>query len=165
MNAIEAAAEEAESPALVQVASTRRGMLRASVHRRPGAADSRDVVVRLLKSQGQELKSTLLTALASKIAADPFAKVKQLIQELIERLLQEASNEANQTGWCDKAIADAKQQRDFAVEEITRLNSELAKLEADRGRLTEELSTLDDDISELQNARSNATADRTEEKA
>jgi len=165
MNAIEAAAEEAESPALVQVASTRRGMLRASVHRQPGAADGRDVVVRLLKSQGQTLKSTLLTALASKIAADPFAKVKQLIQELIERLLQEASNEANQKGWCDKAIADAKQHRDFAVEEITRLNSELAKLEADRERLAEELSILDDDISELQNARSNATSDRTEEKA
>merc|ERR1719220_1898407 len=138
MNAIEAAAEEAESPALVQVTSTRRGMLRASVHRRPVAADSRDVVVSLLKSKGQQLKSTLLTALASKIAADPFAKVKQLIQELIERLLQEASNEANQKGWCDKATADAKQQRDFAVEEIADLNSQIEKLEADRGRLTEE---------------------------
>merc|ERR1719189_1288623 len=164
MNAIEAAAEEAESPpSLAQVISTRRGMLRASVNRRP--ADSRDAVVRLLTAQGRELKSTLLTASASKIAADPFAKVKQLIQELIERLLQEASNEANQKGWCDKAIADAKQKRDFAAEEIEVLNSELAVLEAERDRLSEELFALGEDISELQTARSNATSDRAEEKA
>jgi len=163
MNAIEAAAEEAESPpSLVQVVSTRRGMLRASVNRRP--ADSRDAVVRLLTAQGKELRSTLLTALASKIAAEPFAKVKQLIQELIERLLQEAANEANQKGWCDKAIADAKQKRDFAAEEIATLNSELEKLDADRDRLVEELRILAEDISELKFARGNATSDRAEEK-
>merc|ERR1719220_948770 len=164
MNAIEAAAEEAESPALVQVTSTRRGMLRASVHRRPVAADSRDVVVSLLKSKGQQLKSTLLTALASKIAADPFAKVKQLIQELIERLLQEASNEANQKGWCDKATADATDKRDYAVEEIADLNSQIEKLEAERNRLTDELSILTEDINELTNIRTKTQNERAEEK-
>merc|ERR1719174_293103 len=71
----------------------------------------RQLVVSLLKNKGQQLKSTLLTSLASRIAADPFAKIKKLIQELIERLLQEAANEANQKGWCDKATADATQKR------------------------------------------------------
>merc|ERR1719330_1656626 len=140
-------------------------MLRASVKRQPSAADGRDAVVRLLKAQGDELRSTLLTALASKIAADPFAKVKQLIQELIERLLREAANEANQKGWCDKATADAKQRRDFAAEELAALNSEMAKLESDRDRLDEEISILSQDISDLQIARSNATSERQTEKA
>merc|ERR1719469_384629 len=166
MNAIESAAEEAEaSPVLMQVFSTRRGMLRASAKRHSDPAGGRDVVVRLLRAQGKELRSTLLTALASKIAGDPFAKVKSLIQELIERLLQEAANEATQKGWCDKATADAKQKRDFAAEEIASLNAEMEKLEADRDRLSEELLKLGEDISELTTARSNATSDRAEEKA
>merc|ERR1719343_1296444 len=166
MSAIEAAAEEAESPpSLVQIASIRRGMLRASVKRHPESVDSRDMVVKLLKAQGNELHSTLLTALASKIAEDPFAKVKQLIQELIERLLQEAANEANQKGWCNKALADAEQKRDFAAEEIARLNSEMENLESDRDTLREELQVLADDIQELETARDNATTERSAEKA
>merc|ERR1719330_1297851 len=124
-------------------------MLRASVKRQPSAADGRDAVVRLLKAQGDELRSTLLTALASKIAADPFAKVKQLIQELIERLLREASNEANQKGWCDKSIADAKQKREYAAEEIADLNSQLESLEANIGELSEEMRKLKAESAEL----------------
>merc|ERR1719323_2293828 len=118
--------------------SNMRGMLRATVKQHP-ATNGREMVVDLLKSQGQQLRSTLLTALASKIASDPFAKVKQLIQELIERLLREASNEANQKGWCDKSIADAKQKREYAAEEIADLNSQLESLEAAIGELSEEM--------------------------
>merc|ERR1712032_914030 len=94
-------------------------------------------------------KSTLLTALAGKIAADPFAKVKQLIQELIERLLKEASAEAEQKGWCDKAIGDAKQKRGYAAEDIKDLNSALAENEAIKDKLTEELDILDTEIKDL----------------
>merc|ERR1711920_106172 len=96
---------------------------------------------------------------------DPLAKVKQLINELIERLLTEAANEANQKGWCDKAMSDAKQKRDFAAEEIASLNSQMQKLEADRDRLNEELSELGIDIKELKSARTNATDDRAAEQA
>merc|ERR1719478_1396347 len=112
-----------------------------------------------------ELKSTLLTSLATKIAADPFAKIKKLIQELIERLLQEAANEANQKGWCDKAIADATQKRQYAADEIEGLNAKLAKLEALSAKLGEELAELAKDIKELNDAQAEAEKVRKEEKA
>merc|ERR1719410_754881 len=127
------------------------------------ATSDRDMVIRLLKSEGQELKSTMLTALATKIAADPFSKVKQLIQELIERLLQEAANEANQKGWCDKAISDAEQKRDYAADKIMMLNGELEELESDRDKLTEELQALADDIDGLESARTEAVDNRQAE--
>merc|ERR1719333_969911 len=101
------------------------------------------MVLSLLKGKGQEMKSTLLMSLANKIAADPLAKVKKLIQELIERLLTEAANEANQKGWCDKAMADAKQKRQYAADEIEDLNAQMAKLEALSAKLGEELDILD----------------------
>merc|ERR1719387_1317229 len=72
----------------------------------------RDLIVDMLKRSSVELKSPTLAMLASKVAADPFVKIKKLIQELIERLLQEAADEANHKGWCDKETGKAKQSRD-----------------------------------------------------
>merc|ERR1712216_86118 len=102
--------------------------------------DGRQAVMALLRKQGMALHSTMLTSLASQIAADPFAKIKKLIQELIERMLQEAANEANQKGWCDKALGDAAQRRQYAADEIEGLNAEMAKLEALTDKLVEEIA-------------------------
>merc|ERR1719243_517523 len=108
------------------------------------------MIISLLKGKGAQLKSTLLLSLANRIAADPFAKIKKLIQELIERLLTEAANEANQKGWCDKAMADAKQKRTYAAEEIEDLNSKMAKLAAKSDKLGSEIDTLKKEIKEIE---------------
>merc|ERR1719359_1169690 len=100
-----------------------------------------------------QLKSTLLSSLASKIAADPLAKVKKLIQELIESLLTEAANEADQKGWCDKATADATQKRTYSAEQVESLNAKLAKLEALSAKLGEEIDTLTEEIQALNDAQ------------
>merc|ERR1719199_767313 len=113
MEAIEAEAEASESEPL--------GFLqkRSVQKHEPASNDAgREMIVSLLKGKGKELKSTLLTSLATQIAGDPFAKIKKLIQELIERLLTEAANEANQKGWCDKATADATQKRTYSADKI-----------------------------------------------
>merc|ERR1719424_877050 len=105
MTAIEAEAEQTEE------ADAPVGFLQKKSVQKHNGDGGRDLIVSLLKGKGMELKSTLLVSLASQIAADPFVKIKKLIQELIERLLTEAANEANQKGWCDKATADATQKR------------------------------------------------------
>merc|ERR1712079_461710 len=85
--------------------------------------------------------------------------------ELIERLLTEAANEANQKGWCDKATKDAEQKREYAADEIAELNSEMADLEALIDKLTVELADLAKAIKELEEARETAEKERKEEKA
>jgi len=169
MDAIESAAEDFEAaPSFLQQGAA--GSALASVRRLRGAplgdeaANERGLVATLLRSRGAELKSTLLTALASKISADPLAKVKQLIQELIERLMQEAANESNQKGWCDKATAEAKQKREYASEEILALNGQMAELEAARDQLKEELSELAKEIKEVKAAQKVAEQERQQEK-
>merc|ERR1719395_417558 len=62
-----------------------------------------DAVTKIHDS-AKTLKSADLSLLAMRIAADPFAKVKELIQQLITRLLTESQNEATQKGWCDTEI-------------------------------------------------------------
>merc|ERR1719217_595795 len=124
----------------------------------------RQAVMVLLRKQGAALHSSMLASLATKIESDPFAKIKKLIQELIERMLQEAANESNQKGWCDKAIGDAEQKRDYTAEKLAALNAEMGELEARRDTLTEELDTLDKEIKELEKAQKDADTNRKEEK-
>lgn len=161
MSALEAGVEDAEAaPAFLQL--TQKAFL-AQV--KPTEGDVRQKVMDMLRAEGQHLKSAVLTALATEISADPFAKVKVLIQELIERLLKEANNEANQKGWCDKATKDAEQKRDFAAEAIAELNANMAQLEARIDKLTSELVHLTREILQLKNERQQATEDREAEKA
>jgi hypothetical protein len=159
MEAIEAEAELTEDGPL--------GFLqRRSIHKHETDPDGgRKMIIALLKGKGLELKSTLLTSLAQRISEDPFAKVKKLIQELIERLLTEAANESDQKGWCDKAIADAKQKRTYAAEEIEDLNAKMAKLEALSDKLAEELAELQKEIADLKASQAAAEKARSEEKA
>jgi len=128
-------------------------------------AGARKALEAILRSSALRLKSTEMTALAGKVMEDPMAKVKILIQELVERLLKEAANEANQKGWCDKSLSDAKQKRDYAAEEIASHNANMAELEATRDKLNMELDTLHEDMVKLNETRAEAEELRTEEKA
>merc|ERR1719217_1205600 len=168
MEAIEAEAEAADesSESFIQVSSAPRRLMTSFLQKSSdGPTTAKEAVIDVLRTEGNKMKSMLLLRLASQIAADPFAKVKKLIQELIERLLAEAAAEANQKGWCDKSLGDAEQKRDYAAEEIAALNAEMAKLEATRDKLTEELAILDEEIAELKAARAKATKIRAIEKA
>jgi len=126
---------------------------------------ARRAVAELLRTNGQKLKSSLLTSLAGQVAADPFAKVKVLIQELIERLLQEAANDSNQKDWCDKATADAEQKREYAAAAVDKHNSEMSMLEATRNTLQEELAALAAEIQTLEMMQEEAVTMRKEENA
>merc|ERR1719265_552009 len=107
----------------------------------------------------------LLASLAVQVAADPFVKIKKLIQELIERLMQEAADEANHKGCCDKETSAAEQSRDYNAEEIVELNGRLASNEALRDKLQEEVDVLDKEIKELEEELAKATKMRSDEKA
>jgi chromosome segregation ATPase len=166
LEAIEAEAEESDAPSFLQKKSSRNLLaVLTKKHVQSNPEDTRQMVINLLKSQGDKLKSTLLISLASQIQADPFAKVKKLIQDLIERLLQEAADEANQKGWCDKATSDAEQKRDYAVNEVAELNAQMAELEGVIGKLTEELEVLEVEIADLNEQQETSTKLRKQEHA
>merc|ERR1719271_1534484 len=85
-------------------------------------AAKREKLVSLLTSAGKKLKSAVLSTLALKVAGpDPFKKIKAMIQELIERLLQEEADEANHKGWCDTEISKTLKDRDYRLRDITDL--------------------------------------------
>jgi len=118
----------------------------------------------VLMTEGRRIGSVALTALADRVAADPFQKVKGLIQKLIERLLAESAAEATKKGFCDTELGKARKDRDFRFQEAKDLSADLAGLEAKRDALQEEIKTLKSEIKEETQALKETTKERKEEK-
>merc|ERR1719240_1035160 len=117
--------------------------------RQPAPLGRRARIITLLKAKAAELKSESLMNLATVAAGDPFGKIRTLIEELIERLLHEAAEEANHKGWCDKETALAKQERDHKHKQIEELNSRIAVNEGRMAKLTESVDTLEEELAAL----------------
>merc|ERR1712048_956166 len=108
--------------------------------------------------------SETLSVVAMHVAADPFTKVKKLIQQLIERLLAEATAEATKKGFCDTELGKAEQDRDFRWEESQKLSTELESLEAKKDQLELDIDTLNSAVAGLETNLANATELRGTEK-
>merc|ERR1712039_1136514 len=79
----------------------------------------------VLKKEGQRIGSVALMSLSGRASADPFKKVKGLIQKLIERLLEESKAEATKKGFCDESLGKANHDKDARFEQANDLNREI----------------------------------------
>merc|ERR1719191_2539731 len=122
-------------------------------------------VATYLQEQGKVLHSRVLTVLAQHATADPFAKVKKMIKDLIVKLMEEAQAETEHKGWCDTELATNEKTRTEKTEAVETLHAEIDELEASIAKLTEEGEAVTKAIAELDAAIAKATAIRSEEKA
>jgi len=118
-----------------------------------------------LLSESQRLHSKNLNLLAEKLAADPFAKVKKLIDDMITKLLEEANADAEKEGWCDTEMGKSKVTRNKLSEEIDGLDAAIEDGKATIMKLTQEVADLTKEIEDLDAEMSEATELRTNEKA
>jgi len=100
----------------------------------------------------------------ARAGADPFAKVKTLIQQLVERLIKEATEEATKKGFCDTELAKAKQDRDFRLAEVKKLSAEIAGLETKNDELELEIGDLTKALEQLAKDAEEAKSLREQEK-
>lgn len=114
-------------------------------------------------AQGKELKSATLEHFASQMTG-PFDKVKNLIQALIERLLDEAANEADHQGKCATERKEAEMNRQHRTEDIQRTNAELQTLSAAKGELEVKIDDLTIATGDLEKTLAKDTELRQEDK-
>jgi len=151
---------EKHLPTLAQMKSSSFAQLRAD-NRNPNQLR----VAAYLKDKAGELNSRVLSALAVRVADDPFKKVKKMIKDLIVRLMEEAAEEAEHKGWCDTELSTNEQTRKEKTEQVEILHAEIDELEASIAKLTEEIADLTAAVAELDKAMAEATQIREEEKA
>lgn len=118
-----------------------------------------------LRSEGRRIESVTIASLTARVAADPFKKVKGLIQKLIERLLEESRAEATKKGFCDEALGSAEHERNARFEQANDLSREIKSLEAKEDELSEEIDELTKAIKEESDTLKKTTEDREEEKS
>merc|ERR1719213_1522638 len=99
------------------------------------------------------------------LGADPFAKVKQMIQEMMEKLLAEAKEEADKKAFCDKEMAETKAKRDDKQGEVDDLTTKIDKAAAKIAKLKEEVGVLEKELGEIAAEQKTADEIRASEKA
>merc|ERR1719487_222841 len=115
--------------------------------------------------RAKKLHSQDLELLAQKLEADPFAKVKKMIEEMISRLLNEANEDAQHEGFCDKEMGQSKITRSKLTEDIDALTAAVDEGQAQILLLKQDSSKLTAEVADLDAAMIEATKLRNTEKA
>jgi len=116
-----------------------------------------------LRKEGQRIQSWVLSQVSDRLAADPFAKVKDMIQEMVEKLLQEQAQESEHKAWCDTEMAKTKSSLDVKTDRVEELATRLEKTKAESAKLKREGAELMAEIQALDTAVKEATAMRQAE--
>merc|ERR1719333_1737629 len=153
---------EKHLPQLVQTTKNNTALVQL---RADGQSPTQKKVAMYLKMKSHELNSRLLAALAVRVEADPFKKIKKLIKDLITKLLEEANEEATHKGWCDTELGTNKQTRTEKTETVITLTAEIDELTSSIAKLTEELTELREAITVIDAEIAKATEIRQAEKA
>merc|ERR1719281_411652 len=118
----------------------------------------------IFRNVAKKYKSPMLSTLAVKVAEDPFVKIKGMIQDMIEKLLEEEADEANHKGYCDEEISKTVKDRDYRLAEINELHASLEELNAREEKLSLTKAELETAVKQLSEDYANQTAARAEEK-
>jgi len=135
--------------------------VKVTAHMRAKVDATRFKAVRIVKDLAREAGSVALAQLADRIAhavrfageakdgADPFAKVKGMIQEMLEKLLKEAGEEAAKKAYCDKEMSETKKSKEAGETRIEDLTTRIDKAEAKIATLKEEVTELSKELAAL----------------
>jgi len=132
-------------------------------------------ITRMLRDLSKKHHDPLLAQLASRInsemrygggsKSDVFAKIKGLVQDMINKLEAEAAADATEKVFCDKELKETRDKKADKDAEIEKISAKIDKMASASKQLKSEVANLQSELSEL--ATSQATMDRirSEEKA
>eukprot|EP00929_Paragymnodinium_shiwhaense_P036467 TRINITY_DN1953_c0_g1_i5.p1 TRINITY_DN1953_c0_g1~~TRINITY_DN1953_c0_g1_i5.p1 ORF type:complete len:295 (+),score=131.77 TRINITY_DN1953_c0_g1_i5:3-887(+) len=80
------------------------------------------------------------TAIRLNAGSDPFAKIKGLIEDMIEKLEAEAEADATKEAWCDKEMADSKAKEAEMNNDISKLSTKIDQMSSRSAQLKEEVA-------------------------
>jgi len=123
------------------------------------------LAVAMLRKSAHTLSSKTLADAANLLSANPFAKVIDMIKNMIAKLKEEAAEEAAHKGWCDEQLKNNKLKRDKKTSKVNLLSAEIEELTASIETMGKTIETLVKEQAELTEAVKAATAQREKENA
>merc|ERR1719258_883298 len=127
-------------------------------------ASKRSRVVSILRNLANQGHVYALSQLASQATSDQFGKIRGLIESMIDRLMKEAAEEADQKMFCDTEISKSRaKQKDLAAK-VDMHSVRIEKSEAGKAKLAEQIKTLNMEIAEIDAGMKESTDLRMKEK-
>merc|ERR1719316_1799858 len=126
-------------------------------------ADARDKIVSIFKGLSKDHHSFVFSQLASMAAADPFEKIKGLINDMIAKLLKEAQEAATHEAFCNEEMGKSKKSREDKEMKLEKFTSRVDSASSKVAELTQAIKTLHNEVGEIDRATAEATAIRTKE--
>jgi len=140
-----------------------------------GADLAKFEAVRFIKDLARKTKSPALAQLASRMSsamrmgvaagADPFAKVKGLIADMIATLESDAEGDASHDDYCNKEMSAATAKKDELTAESDKLSTKIAQNKAASTKLKGEVATLNGELASMAKSKGESDMLRSEEKA
>merc|ERR1719297_759628 len=126
--------------------------------------------VRFVHDLARKENSRVLTQLASRLdmtvrtsSADPFAKVKGLISDMIASLEEAADADATEKAYCDKELAETRAKKADKTAEIEKLTTKIDQMSTRSAKLKEEVAALQKALAELMSSQAEMDKLREEE--
>eukprot|EP00428_Durinskia_dybowskii_P041058 CAMPEP_0170260320 /NCGR_PEP_ID=MMETSP0116_2-20130129/30034_1 /TAXON_ID=400756 /ORGANISM="Durinskia baltica, Strain CSIRO CS-38" /LENGTH=677 /DNA_ID=CAMNT_0010511371 /DNA_START=121 /DNA_END=2154 /DNA_ORIENTATION=- len=130
--------------------------------------------MRIVRDLGRKHHSSALSQLAARMRSviksstlshdDQFAKVKGLIQAMIERLESEANADATETAYCNKELAESNEKQADKAAEIEKLSTQIDKMSSRSAILKEQVAALHKALADLSKSQAEMDKVRGEEK-
>jgi len=96
--------------------------------------------------------------------ADPFGKVKKMIESMVVKLLEEQAQEQEHKAWCDAETAKTTKQEKYHARNSRKFNSRIEEMNAEISQLQEGISDRSKDLDAMTAAFAEATKIREAEK-
>merc|ERR1719261_2163038 len=96
---------------------------------------------------------------------DPFAKVKGLIVEMIDKLMKEAEAEASHKAYCDEEMSKTKAKKDELNADIDKATAKIDNMSAKSADLKAQVKELQKELAELQAMQNEMDKVRADSKA
>merc|ERR1719359_1003210 len=124
----------------------------------------REQVSKLLRDLAQENHVYALSQIASEAqAGGPFDKVKGLIENMIDRLMKEAAEEADAKSFCDTEIEKSRAKQKELSSKVDMHSVRIEKSTAAKAKLGEQIKALQEEIATIDSGNAEATALRQKE--
>merc|ERR1719421_1999710 len=98
-------------------------------------------------------------------SSDPFAKVKELIKNMIETLQGDAQADASHKAYCDKELGENGEKKAEKTAKVEKLSTQIDSMSAKSAQLKEQVAKLQKELADLAKSQAEMNKLRAEEKA
>jgi len=153
-------------------ASESYSLLQVSSQTQNKAEIVRSEVLMAIKKLARQDHSAALAQLASKVqavlkygnlgGADPFAKVKGLLTDMIAKLEKEKTAESTEKAYCDEQLSQTKAKKSELEDSSAKMSAKVDKAASKSAQLKEEVAALESELAALVKEQAEAEKIRSE---